>query len=252
MIVDTHCHLNFPDAFPDAAAEIAFAHEQGVDRLVAVGCDLDSSRKALELADRFPSVYAVVGVHPNYTAHYTKEALPALEEMLAHPKAVALGEIGLDWHWDYATPDQQYTALRDQLALAESLQAPVVFHCREANPDLLDVLEKAPLPKMLLHCFSGDAKDAQRATKLDCYFGVDGPLTYKNAGDTRDLVKNLPRERVVVETDAPYLTPVPHRGKPNRPGYVVYVCNMLASLWEVEREEAARQTTANAERFFGF
>ncbi len=251
-MIDTHCHLNFPSAFPDPAAEIAYARESGVDRLIVVGCDLESSHKAVELANQFAEIYAVVGFHPTYTAHYTPEGLREVEEMLKHPKAVAIGEIGLDYHWDYATPEQQYRALRDQLDLAVSLDLPVVFHCREAYPDLLDLLEERrdPVP-MLFHCFAGDATDARRAMALDCYFGVDGPLTYKKAEDLRTMVKDLlPRDRLVIETDAPYLTPTPHRGKPNRPGYVALVSSMLATVWEVSREEAAKQTTENAVRFF--
>jgi len=251
LLIDTHCHLNFPDAFPDPAAEIAHAKENGVDRVVVVGCDIESSRRALELADRFPEAYAVVGFHPNYTASYQPAQLKEIEGMLGHPKAVALGEIGLDYHWDYATREQQYAALKDQLDLAVSLDKPIVLHCREAYEDLLDILEtrQDPIPKDF-HCFSGDARDAHRAQALDCYFGVDGPLTYKSAGDLRDVVKTLPRDRILIETDCPYLTPVPHRGKPNRPAYVAFVNNMLASLWGVEIEVAGRQTTENAERFY--
>lgn len=256
MLIDTHCHLNLTEHFPDPAAEVEFAKSCGVGRLVVVGIDIPSSQIAIDLAERFPEVYAVVGVHPNHAADYEPGQLSPLRQMLAHPKVVALGEIGFDYHWDYATREQQYDALRDQLDLADELQVPVVFHCREAYGDLLDVLESRSQatvhrPQYLLHCFAGDQSDAQRAIALDCYFGVDGPVTYKKAQDLRDLVQQiLPRDRVVIETDAPYLTPVPHRGKPNRPGYVAYVANMLATLWGVSPEEAAAITTANAERFF--
>jgi len=251
MLIDTHCHLNFPDAFPDPAGEIAYAKEQGVERLIVVGCDIESSRRAVELADRFAEIYAVVGFHPTYTAHYTREGLREVEEMLGHPKAVALGEIGLDYHWDYATPEQQFAALRDQLDLAVSLDMPVVFHCREAYPDLLDLLEsRGDAVWKLFHCFAGNEVDARRAIALDCYFGVDGPITYKKAEGLRTMVRDvLPRDRLIVETDAPYLTPIP-RNKPNRPGYVALVASAVASVWGVSRDEAAEQTTRNAERFF--
>ncbi len=273
MLIDTHCHLNLIEHFPDPTAEVEFAKSCGVGRLLVVGIDIPTSQIAIDIAERFLEIYAVVGVHPNHSADFKPEQIPVLREMLAHPKVVALGEIGLDYHWDNATREQQYDALRDQLDLAEELQMPVVFHCREAYGDLLDILEaryaerrtgegsepsqpktqnlKPKTPSLLLHCFAGDQNDAQRAIALDCYFGVDGPLTYKNAQALRDLVQQtLPRDRIVIETDAPYLTPVPHRGKPNRPGYVAYVANMLATLWGVSPEEAAGITTANAERFF--
>lgn len=294
MLIDTHCHLNLTEHFPDPSAEIEFARSMGVERLIVVGIDLPTSQIAIDLAERFEEVYAVAGIHPNHTADYTPALIPPLREMLAHPKVVALGEIGLDYHWDYATREQQYEALKAQLDLAEEQQTPIVFHCREAYEDLLDILEsrlgprveypakgeseirmpplaapepestnstspnpqpksqnlKPKIPKLLLHCFAGTPQDAQRAIALDCYFGVDGPLTYKNAQGLRDLVQTLPRNRVVIETDAPYLTPVPHRGKPNRPAYVAHVNSMLATLWQVSQEEAAEITTANAKSFF--
>lgn len=257
MLIDTHCHLNLTEHFPDPAAEVEFARSTGVERLIVVGVDLPTSQIAIDLADRFQEVYAVAGIHPNYAANYTPDLIPPLRELLAHPKVVAIGEIGLDYHWDYATREQQYEVLKAQLDLAEEHQTPIVFHCREAYEDLLDILESrynpqstSHKPHLLLHCFAGDAQDAQRATALGCYFGVDGPLTYKNAQALRDLVQTLPRDRVVIETDAPYLTPVPHRGKPNRPGYVAHVNSMLASLWGISQEEAAEITTANATAFF--
>lgn len=254
MLIDTHCHLNLTDHFPDPASEVAFAKYLDVERLIVVGVDLESSQIALDLAERFEEVFAVVGIHPNHSADYKSEWISAVQTMLEHPKAVALGEIGLDYHWDYATREQQYAALSDQLDLATSIATPVVFHCREAYGDLLDILEQRVANRnapWLLHCFSGTKQDALMAMDLDCYFGVDGPITYKNAGDLRDLVRDLPRDRIVIETDAPYLTPVPYRGKPNRSGYVVYVNNMLASLWGVSIELASAQTTENAQRFFG-
>lgn len=255
MLIDTHCHLNLTEHYPDPGAEVEFARKMGVERLVVIGIDIDSSLVALELAERFDEIYAVVGIHPNHAATYEPTMVHRLESLLQHPKAVAIGEIGLDYHWDYATREQQYGALRDQLALADHMSAPVVFHCREAYGDLLDVLEQRMFrpnhPGMLLHCFAGDREDARRAVELNCYFGVDGPLTFKSAVDFRELVKSLPRDRIVIETDSPYLTPVPFRGKPNRPGYVAYVSNMLASLWELSTEESAAITTENALRFFG-
>ena len=252
MLIDTHCHLNLIEHYPDPRAEVEYALSCGVGQLIVVGVDVSSSQTAIDLAETFAEVFAVAGIHPNYTATYQPDQLSILREMLRHPRVVALGEIGLDYHWDYASRDQQYDALKAQLDLAEDCRMPVVFHCREAYGDLLDILEaRSRGQSWLLHCFAGDQTDARRAIDLGCYFGVDGPLTYKNAQSLRDLVLTLPRDRIVIETDAPYLTPVPHRGKPNRPGYVAYVNSMLASLWGLPPEEAAGITTANAERFFG-
>jgi TatD DNase family protein len=249
LLIDTHCHLNLAEHFPNPDAEVAHAATMDVRRIVVVGIDLESSKAALELADRFEAVYAVVGIHPNHSAAYRGGMLDDLRKLLRHPKAVALGEIGLDYHWDFASREQQVRALADQLDLAHEVSSPVVFHCREAYADLLDLLETRS-GKFLLHCFSGDLEHARRAVAMDCYFGVDGPITYKNAAELREIVRSLPRDRVVIETDAPYLTPVPHRGEPNRPGYVSHVNAMLSSLWEISVEEAAKLTTANAASFF--
>jgi TatD DNase family protein len=250
MLVDTHCHLNLAGHFPDPASELEFALAQGVDRVIVVGIDLETSRIAVELAERFPGVYATVGIHPNSAAELVEGWEDRISEMLAHPKVVAIGEIGLDYHWDLATKEQQYATLEIQLDISEKHDCPVVFHCREAYDELLSVLKKRRTGRWLLHCFSGTSADADRAMRLGCYFGVDGPITYKSAGELREIVAKLPLDRVVVETDSPYLTPVPFRGKPNRPGYVTYVNGMLAAVWRTDAETMAARTTENAERFF--
>lgn len=250
MLIDTHCHLNDSEAFPDPAAAIAEAAEAGVTRLFVVGVDAEDSRRALELADRFDGVYAIVGWHPNYTTSFSSEGLAEIREMLSHPKMVALGEIGLDFHWQYATLEQQERALYAQLDLAEELEVPVVFHCREAYSRLLDILENRPRLPFLFHCFSGDADDARRAVDLDCYFGVDGPVTYKKSSALREVIRTLPQDRLVVETDSPYLSPEPFRGKPNKPAHVALVNAALGSLFGMPAEECAALTTGNAERFF--
>lgn len=250
MLIDTHCHLNLKDKFPDPTATVTEAAEAGVARLIVIGVDVASSRVALELADKFDGVYGVVGVHPNYTNDYQPSQIKDIEELLKHPKALAIGEIGLDHHWNYATDEQQKAALFDQLDLAEATGKPIVFHCREAYPELLDLLEKRTKLPWLFHCFAGDATDAQRANALDAYFGVDGPITYPKSDDLRDIVRTLPQNRIVIETDAPYLTPVPFRGKPNRPAYVLFTNAALASCLAIEPGECALMTTANAERFF--
>lgn len=250
MLIDTHCHINDAKAFPDPALTIEEAREAGVDRMIVVGVDAEDSRSALALAERFDNVYAIVGWHPNYTARYTSEGLAEIREMLGHPKVVALGEIGLDFHWQYATLEQQERALLDQLALAEELDKPVVFHCREAYPRLLDLLETQPRLPFLFHCFAGDADDAARAVAMDCYFGVDGPISYKKSHALREIVQSLPKERIVVETDSPYLSPEPLRGKPNRPANVALVNAALAACLGIEAEACAELTTGNAERFF--
>jgi len=250
-LIDTHCHLNDEKAFPDPAAEITFAVANGVKRMIVVGTHPEDWPKALELAQRFPQIHAIVGWHPNYTAPYDPASLPWLEQLLANPKVVALGEIGLDYHWDYAPRDIQHRALRDQLLLAKRVGKPVVFHAREAYADLLDVLEESEPHPYLFHCFAGNAEEARRGVALGAYFGVDGPVTYKNAEPLRAVLATIPSDRLVVETDAPYMTPVPFRGKPNRPAFVRYVNDSLSTTLALTTDECAALTTANAERFFG-
>lgn len=251
MLIDTHCHLNFPDKFPDAGEAIEEAKAAGVGRMIAVGCDPATSRAAVALAKQFPEVYAIVGWHPTYTSKYVRASLREIEGMFKDPKVVALGEIGLDFYWDYATREEQKRALLDQLDLAATIEKPVVFHCREAYPELLEILEARSPHPYLFHCFAGDSGDAKRALKLGALFGVDGPITYKNSHVLRDVIRRIPADRLVLETDSPYMPPVPYRGKPNRPAYVTHVNDALAAVLEIPAADCAALTTATAIRFFG-
>ncbi len=254
MLVDTHCHLNFPDAFPDVKSTVGRALANGVMKLVVVGCDTATSRIALNLAEQFDSIYACVGWHPNYSQHFLPSDINEIREMAKHPKTVAIGEIGFDYHWDYATKEQQCICTEAHLQLAIETELPVVFHCREAYSDLLDYLEsKNKLPsKMVFHCFGGNQNDVIRANRLGCFFGVDGPLTYKNADDLRQLVSTLPHEKVLLETDCPYLTPHPYRGKPNEPAMIPLINAKLAEVWGVSEDQSAATTGSNAATFFGW
>jgi TatD DNase family protein len=250
-LIDTHCHLNLADAFPDPDGELMRCRDAGVG-VIMVGLDPPTSWRALELAQRHENAWAIVGRHPNYAHRFDLAELEDYRKMLAHPKAVALGEIGLDFHWDFATYDQQEQVLLAQLDLAEELKVPVVFHCREAYAALLDILEGEPRKlRFLFHCFSGTQEDAARALALGAFFGVDGPITYPKADTLRQVVASLPRDRVVLETDSPYMTPVPYRGKPNHPVNLPLIAEALAHLWQCSAEEAAAQTTNNARMFFG-
>lgn len=250
MLFDTHCHLNLAEHFPDPDAAVEEARQAGVEKLCIVGIDLPTCKTALEIAERHEGTYAIVGIHPNSSADYRPETLAEVGEMLAHPKAVALGEIGLDFHWDFASREQQERALHEQLDLAAARNMPVVFHCRKAYAELLSILESRPIQPYLFHCFSGTAADAERALALGGMLGFDGPITYKNAHDTREIARATPKDRIVIETDAPYLTPVPHRGKPNKPAYLPFVNHGLAAALKIGSEECAELTTANARRFF--
>ena len=250
MLIDTHCHLQDPEAFPDPEAEIRLAREAGVERVIVVGVNLEDWGRAIAFAERFDEVFALVGWHPNYVTGYTLASLDRLRDLLSHPKVLALGEIGLDYHWDFAPREMQHRALRHQLDIAKELDLPVVFHAREAYPDLLDVLSEYLPLRTLFHCFAGTAEDAARAVSYGSYFGVDGPVSYKKADELRSVLRTIPRDRLVIETDSPYMSPVPFRGKPNRPAYVAEVNAALSVCLDLSVEACADLTTANAERFF--
>jgi len=249
-MIDTHCHLNVAEAFPDPDRTLDEARAVGVSGFYIVGIDLPGSRRAIEIAERHADVWAIIGHHPNYAHEYEEAMLPEYRQMLAHEKVKALGEIGLDYHWDFATKEQQLACLIPQLDLAAELKMPVVFHAREAYSDLLGVLEARPSHRYLFHCFAGSMQDAERAISLDAYFGVDGPITYKKADELRAVIAALPRNRVVLETDSPYMSPVPHRGKPNSPAYLPLIQDGLANVWGVSAAEAEAQTDENATGFF--
>lgn len=249
-MIDTHCHLNDAKAFPDPELAIETAKGVGVDRIFVIGLEPENWRSAISLAERFEDVYAIVGWHPNFTNEYAGESLAQLRHHLAHPKVLAMGEIGLDWYRDYASREQQYAALHAQLDLAGELQVPVVFHARDAYSDLMDVLEKRAPHPYLFHCWAGNAAEAERAVALGAYFGVDGPISYKKSDDLRAVIRNLPHDRLVLETDAPYLTPEPLRGKPNQPAHIPLINHALAVTLGIDEAECATLTTANANRFF--
>lgn len=253
MLIDTHCHLNIPSAFPNVTTTILKAKAAGVERFLVVGVDLESSRQALELALTHAEIYAIIGWHPNYSKDYNPNVLPELRQLAEHPKCVAIGEIGFDFYRDFASHEDQEKATKDQIHLALELRKPVVFHCRNAYPHLFATLQSfSALPdKLLLHSFSGDLQDAETAQQMGCFVGVSGPITYKNASSLRDIVAAYPRAQVVLETDAPYLTPHPCRGKPNEPALLPLINKKLSEIWCVSEEESAKITTENALRFFG-
>ncbi len=260
MIVDTHCHLDQAQFEGERHAVIERARAAGVEIIVNPGVDLESSRQALALATQYPDIYAAVGVHPNDCAGFDAAALDALRELAHRPNVVAIGEIGLDYHWKVVPQHQQRAALRAQLALAAELNLPVILHSREASADLMWELEQwvstvrtsAPGQGMLgvLHAFSGDLADAQKAYALGFLLSLGGPVTFENAHQLHGLVPRLRRDRLMLETDAPYLTPHPYRGKRNEPGYLPLIARALAKLMDIQVETLAAETSETALQFF--
>jgi TatD DNase family protein len=254
MLIDTHCHYNH-DAFDaDRAEAIQRAREAGVGRAVVIGYDLASSEWAVRLTEEFAELYAAVGIHPNDAAEATPEGLRRLEALAAHPRVVALGEIGLDFHWNVEPVDRQQAAFRDQLHLARRLGLPIVLHTRESDRDVVTVLEEEGGPwRGILHCFGGDPEVARRALAAGLHLGLGGVLTFKNARQLQETAKTLPLDRLVLETDAPYLTPMPHRGRirRNEPCYLPFVARHLATLRGLSEAEIAAITTRNAMTLLG-
>ncbi len=249
-LIDTHCHLNDYEAFPDPSKVIKHADDVDVKELIVIGIDAETNERAVDLAEKFENVFAVVGWHPNYAKSWKSSYLKTLEAFYSHQKVCAIGEIGLDFHWDYATTNEQVKCLNDQLDLAETLDSSIVIHCRDAYPDLLSVLETRKHLRYLFHCFSGNKEDAERCMKLDVYYGVDGPITYKKNDALREIVGLLPKNRLLLETDSPWLTPTPYRGKQNFPEYLVYINNKIAEIWQCSPESSARICSENTYRFF--
>lgn len=260
-LIDTHCHLNDPEAFPDPLAAVAEAQAAGVERLVVVGIDANWNARARDLAEASRSVWFSAGWHPTSVrpllAHDMAAELRSLDALLDHPRCVALGEIGLDYHWDFTTPEEQDCALHAQLDLAAAREAmgkptPLIFHCREAYGPLLDRLESRGPGRYLLHCFGGTIQEAERALALGAKLGVDGPVTYPKAESLREVIRATGLAHWMLETDAPWMSPVPYRGKPNHPRHLPLVAEGLARALGITPDEVAIQTTQTATEFFRF
>jgi len=254
-LIDSHCHLDFPQFNNDRQAVVQRAREAGVEIIINPGADLESSRRAVALAERYPEVYAAVGVHPHEAKTVTDEVIAELRALARHPKVVAIGEIGLDFYRNLSPRDVQRRAFRQQLALAAELGLPVIVHSREAHDDVMAILAENRESQAtdlwgVLHAFSGDRAMAERALEMGFCLGIAGPVTFRNAHRLRALVRELPLEALLLETDAPYLTPHPHRGERNEPARVALVAEAVAGLHGVTAEVVAQQTAANVRLLF--
>ena len=251
-IFDTHAHYDSSAFHADREAVLAALPEAGVALVVDPGCDLPTSRAALALAEQFPHVYAAVGIHPEDCAGYTDADLDALRQLCRHDKAVAIGEIGLDYYWAENPPREfQQQVFRRQLELALELDMPVIIHDREAHGDCLAIVKEYPGLRGVFHCFSGSPEMAAELLKRGWYLGFDGPITYKNAKRAPEVAAMTPLDRILVETDSPYMTPVPFRGKRNDSRYLPYVLEKLAEWKGVTTQEMTDITFANGKRLFG-
>ena len=251
LLFDTHAHYDDAQFDPDREELLAALPENGVGLVVNPGCDIPTSQKALALAERFPHVYAAVGYHPENCGPYVPEDLDTLRSLAAHPKAVAIGEIGLDYYWEENPPRElQQQVFRAQLQLAQELELPVIVHDREAHGDSLSIIREFPNLRGVFHCFSGSAEMARELVKLGWMISFTGVLTYKNARKALETADAVPLEHLMIETDSPYMAPVPNRGKRNDSRNVSFICQKLAEVKGVSPEDCAHITMENGKRFF--
>ena len=251
MYFDTHAHYDDGAFDSDREELLKSLGESGVELIIDPGCDLLSSRKALELAERFDFIYAAVGFHPEELDKYSPEGYREICSMARHSKCVAIGEIGLDYYWDASHKEEQKELFRRQIELALELDKPVIVHDREAHGDCLETVRDYPGLRGVFHCYSGSAEMAKELLKLGWYLGFDGPITYKNARKAMEVLELCPMDRMLMETDSPYLSPVPMRGQRNDSSKLRYVAEKIAQVKGLSPEEAAALTLANGCRLFG-
>ncbi len=249
-LFDTHAHYDARQFDADRDQVLSALPAQGVELVVNPGCDLDSSRRAVGLARRYPFVYAAVGVHPEDCGNWTEGDLAELRALAAQPKVVAIGEIGLDYYWKDNPRELQQRVFRSQLALARELDLPAVVHDREAHGDCMDIVREFPGVRGVFHCFSGSAEMACELVRLGWMISFTGVLTYKNARKAVEAAQAVPLDRIMIETDSPYMAPVPYRGQRNQSGYVAQVCTRLAELKGLDPEQCSRITLENGRNFF--
>lgn len=253
MLIDTHVHLNAEQYDEDLEAVIERARENGVDRMFVVGFDTPTVERTMELIDQYDFIYGIIGWHPVDAIDCTEERLEWIEELAKHPKVIGIGETGLDYHWDKSPKDVQQALFRKQIALAKRVNLPIIIHNREATQDCVDILKEEHAEEIsgIMHSFSASPEIADEIiNKLNFYVSLGGPVTFKNAKQPKEVAQHVPIDRLLVETDAPFLSPHPYRGKRNEPARVTLVAEQIAELRGVSYEEVCEQTTKNAETLF--
>lgn len=250
MYFDTHAHYDDEAFDADRDALLSSLPAAGVTLVIDPGCDAESSEKAIALAERFPHVYAAVGIHPEELGGMQAGDLERIEVLCENPKCVAVGEIGLDYYWDDTHKKEQKALFIEQLELAIRRDLPVIIHDREAHGDSLDIVRRYPGLRGVFHCYSGSKEMAEELLKRGWYLGFDGPITYKNARRAIEVLDICPLDRLLIETDSPYLSPVPRRGKRNDSRNLQYVAEKIAEVKGLSREEVAKKATENGRRLF--
>ena len=253
MLFDTHVHLNAEQFKEDLAEVIERAQEAGVINMVVVGFDRPTITRAMELVEQYDFLYAAVGWHPVDAIDMTDDDLDWIESLTAHPKVVAIGEMGLDYHWDKSPKDIQMEVFRKQIRLAKKVKLPIIIHNREATADIVSILQEEGAAEVggIMHCFSGSVETAKVCLDMNFYISLGGPVTFKNAKKPKEVAAEVPLDRLLIETDCPYLAPHPYRGKRNEPAYVKLVAEQIAEIKQLSVEEVSQVTTENAKKLFG-
>ncbi|MBD3861530.1 TatD family hydrolase [Bacillus sp. 28A-2] len=252
MLFDTHAHLNAEQYNEDLEQVIERAKSEKVERIVVVGFDRPTITRAMDLIEEYDFIYAAIGWHPVDAIDMTDDDLAWIKDLSQHEKVVAIGEMGLDYYWDKSPKDVQKEVFRRQIALAKEVNLPIVIHNRDATEDVVTILKEEGAADVggIMHCFTGSLEIAKACIDMNFYISFGGPVTFKNAKKPKEVVKDIPSDRLLIETDCPYLTPVPFRGKRNEPSYVKYIAEQIAELREISFEELAELTTENAKKVF--
>ena len=252
MLIDTHVHLNADQYDDDLQEVIDRALSEGIDRMFVVGFDTKTIERTMKLIDQYDFIYGIIGWHPVDAIDCTDERLEWIESLSKHPKIIGIGEMGLDYHWDKSPKDIQKDVFRKQIALDKRVQLPIIIHNREATQDCVDILKEENASEVggIMHSFSGSNEIADEILKMNFYVSLGGPVTFKNAKQPKEVAKHVPLDRLLVETDAPFLSPHPYRGKRNEPARVKLVAEQIAELRGLTYEEVCEATTENAERLF--
>lgn len=251
MLIDTHAHLEMLEGIPEI---IQRAKDSGVERIVAASSDLPSSKRSLEISRNFPGVFVAVGIHPHEASSLSDEVFCEIESLAAEQRVLAIGETGLDYHYMHSPREAQIYSFRRHIELAKRARLPLVIHVRDAHEDVLKVLRGESTRDIgaVIHCFTGDYRTAKEYVDEGFYISFSGIITFKNAEDIREAARKIPIESILVETDSPYLAPIPFRGRKNEPAYVKYVAQKIAELRGVSFEEMEEKTTDNAKNLFSF
>ena len=250
MLFDTHAHMDADSFDTDRQELLENLPGRGISLVMNPGCSFDSSLNAIALAEKYDYIYAAVGSHPDVADEVDEALIARYRELCRHPKVKAIGEIGLDYHYEDIPRDIQKKAFRLQMELARELDLPVIVHEREAHEDGLKIVDEFPTVKGVFHCYSGSLEMAKELVKRGWYIGFTGVLTFKNARKAIEVAQNIPLDRIVIETDCPYMAPVPYRGKRNDPGYLIHMAEKLAELRGISTEEAAAITLQNGKRLY--